>query len=195
MAYTRKAWLTLTFLLVTWVLVFSLLPLPGYRGYSRIDVIVGLANLDDAIAATARSKSGAADRKAKQTDAGASSISPKAVVVMYAATWSPASRYFETTFAKLSLKYQSDQLRFVVFDVDGDPAVAERYSINTAASSTELPTVVLYRDGKERRRLPVRGEGTAARLAWSRSFASVVDAFELDSMTLGPATRPLQPIG
>jgi thiol-disulfide isomerase/thioredoxin len=104
------------------------------------------------------------------------------VIVMFAATWAPASRYFETTYAKLSLKYQSERIRFLIFDIDADPMVGEKYKINTSSSSTELPTVVLYRDGQEKRRLPVRGEGAAARLAWTRTFDSVVNAFELDSL-------------
>ncbi|KAI9598269.1 hypothetical protein BDF19DRAFT_431872 [Syncephalis fuscata] len=86
---------------------------------------------------------------------------------MYAAVWAPASRYFETTFAQLSLKYASERLQF-------GKLISRHllFRINVSSTTLEMPTIVLYRDGQERRRLPSRSEGTAARLAWNRSFVS-----------------------
>ncbi|RKP27958.1 hypothetical protein SYNPS1DRAFT_26420 [Syncephalis pseudoplumigaleata] len=178
MAYARKAWISLAIFVVVWL-------------GNNLTSIATPEELDALIESTrttgnAGTPSGRRKGKAKEATTAAAradaqpDAAPVAVVVMYAAVWAPASRYFETTFAQLSLKYANARLRFAVVNVDISEEMTTKYGINVASTTLEMPTLVLYRDGQERRRLPSRSVGTAARLAWNRSFDSVVNAFELD---------------
>ncbi|KAI8053917.1 hypothetical protein BDF22DRAFT_682074 [Syncephalis plumigaleata] len=177
------------------IVTFLFVPLPGYRGYSNLTSVPTPEELDALIESTRTSTStgnatastssnrrkGKTPQESATDKAGTSSDRSPAVVVMYAAIWAPASRYFETTFAQLSLKYASEQLKFAVVNVDLSQEMTDKYNINVTSTTLEMPTIVLYRDGKESARLPSRTVSTAARLAWNRSYDSVVKAFELDS--------------
>lgn len=102
---------------------------------------------------------------------------PKArywVVLIYA-SWSVASRNFEAVLAQLSLQYDGEKVKFgkqqithirpyeciqtrlIIsgkIDIDLYPAVAEKYRVSSEAAAFDLPTVILFKDGQEFKRLP-----------------------------------------
>ena len=88
---------------------------------------------------------------------------------MYA-SWSSPCAHFAPAFAKLSLKHcrtdTEDSLRFGALDLSLWPGLAaSTYGMDLNATSSQLPSVVLYRDGVEVDRLPrkgARGRWTAA---------------------------------
>lgn len=92
------------------------------------------------------------------------------LVLMYA-SWSAPCAHFSPAFASLSLKYgktddPKDALRFGALDLSLWPGLAaSTYGMDLNATSSQLPSVVLYRDGVEVDRLPrkgARGRWTAA---------------------------------
>lgn len=63
--------------------------------------------------------------------------------------WSPPCIDFAPVFAELSNKYGLDNLKFAKVDLARSAKIVEKYKINTAAVSKQLPTLVLFQNGKE----------------------------------------------
>jgi len=65
--------------------------------------------------------------------------------------------------------YTSPALRFGKIDLDLYPSLSTDYSVSLSPTSLDLPTVVLLKNGREIKRLPVKseeygtGEGTGER--------------------------------
>ena len=76
------------------------------------------------------------------------------LVEMYA-PWNAASVDFASCFAELSARFSLDNLRFGKVDVSRCPNVAAKYKVNTSFMSKQLPTVILFRDGRECDRRPL----------------------------------------
>ena len=75
--------------------------------------------------------------------------------IEFYAAWNPASIDFASVFAELSAKYGLDNLKFGKVDVARSPESATKYKINTSFLSKQLPSLVMFRDGKEYVRRPV----------------------------------------
>jgi thiol-disulfide isomerase/thioredoxin len=101
-------------------------------------------------------------------------------LVEFYASWSPPSVNLEPTFADLSCKYTSADLKFAKLDLMRWPYVGEDFGINVSGTSTQLPTLILFERGKETMRIPhVYRDG---RIARSRLRASdLIAAFGLDN--------------
>jgi hypothetical protein len=155
--YRYKAWGLLALFCVVWFVLFVVLPLPGYPGKSRVERL-SAQDLEEAIAG-----------KGKWT--------AEVWIVHFGAAWSPMSQYFQVTFARLSNAYGSDRVRFGYVNVDSQIAAAEKHHVTTDASAFRIPTVIMYRKGKETGRLP--GRGNVAQVTWTRTLESVVEAFQL----------------
>ncbi|CAG0889483.1 unnamed protein product, partial [Darwinula stevensoni] len=76
-------------------------------------------------------------------------------LVAFYAAWSPPCVQFAPLFAKLSAEYGLDNLKFGKLDVTRYPEVAKKHYVNDASYSRQLPTVILYRNGKEAIRRPM----------------------------------------
>ncbi|KAI9274841.1 hypothetical protein BDA99DRAFT_498727 [Phascolomyces articulosus] len=120
-------------------------------------------------------------------------------VVMLYANWSLACLNFEAVLAKLSLQYSADHIKFGKIDIDVYTDLADEYGISRDPASFDLPTLLLFRDGAQIRRLPEltpttddtnKNKATAAttakdtitRIGWSKKAATVVKAFHLDKI-------------
>ncbi|XP_064612792.1 thioredoxin-related transmembrane protein 2-A-like [Liolophura sinensis] len=77
-------------------------------------------------------------------------------VVTFFAAWSPACVNFAGPFANISSKYALENLKFGKIDVTRYPKIANKYDVNASAWSKELPTVILFRDGQEWMRYPLK---------------------------------------
>lgn len=108
-------------------------------------------------------------------------------IVMLYANWSVACLNFEAVFAKLSLEYKDvPHLKFAKVDIDVYSDLAEEFGVSKDPASFDLPTLILFHQGKEIRRLPeltVTKEGetasrtdtaknTITRLGWSKKPVS-----------------------
>lgn len=75
--------------------------------------------------------------------------------VCFHAPWSPPCQNFSSVFADLSSRFGDlKTFRFVKFDVSRYQAEAKRFKIDTSTFSKQLPTVVLFQEGKEVKRRP-----------------------------------------
>ena len=54
----------------------------------------------------------------------------------------------------ICFRYTLDNLKFGKVDVGSQPNVAKKYHINDSTISLQLPTLAIYRDGKELMRRP-----------------------------------------
>ena len=78
----------------------------------------------------------------------------KVYLVEFFAVWSPECSRISNTFAKLSLRYGNDHFKFCKLDATKYEKVAEKYRIDCSVKSKNLPTLVLFEDGKEKMRRP-----------------------------------------
>jgi thiol-disulfide isomerase/thioredoxin len=75
--------------------------------------------------------------------------------VCFYAPWSPPCQNFASVFVDLSTRFGDlKTFRFVKFDVNRYQAEANKFKIDTSTFSKQLPTVVLFQDGKEVKRRP-----------------------------------------
>ncbi|KAI8364383.1 hypothetical protein BD560DRAFT_373117 [Blakeslea trispora] len=117
-------------------------------------------------------------------------------VVMLYANWSVACLNFEAVLARLSIKYDAPHLKFGQIDIDLYPDLAEEFGVSKDPASFDLPTLILFQQGKEIRRLPeltLSKEGsqnatanaakdTITRLGWSKQPSTVVNVFQLEKI-------------
>ncbi|KAL5016351.1 hypothetical protein ScPMuIL_005940 [Solemya velum] len=140
------------------LLQFIFLPQPSYSGPEYITYFRG-PNLAETI-----------QREKKTT-----------WIIEFYAAWSPPCVTFSGVFSEVSSSYHMDNLKFGKIDVSRYPKVAEKYDINTGALSKQLPTVVLFQDGKEKMRRPLLApNGRVLKTAWTKE--NIISEFELNSV-------------
>jgi thiol-disulfide isomerase/thioredoxin len=102
-------------------------------------------------------------------------------LVAYYAAWSPACVQFAPVFAKLSNDYGCDFFRFGKLDVTRHPDTAKDQMVSDSAYSRQLPTVVLYKGGKEVKRRPfVDHKGVVVRFPFTQQ--NLANAFDLNNV-------------
>ena len=75
--------------------------------------------------------------------------------VCFYAPWSPPCQNFSSVFVDLATRFGDlKTFRFVKFDASRYPAEANKFKIDISTFSKQLPTVVLFQDGKEVKRRP-----------------------------------------
>ena len=141
-------------------------------------------------------------------------------IVMLYANWSLACLNFEAVLAKLSLEYSADHIKFGKYiiiiiiiiiitcrllflsddinnrwlgkiDIDIYTDLADEYGISRDPASFDLPTLLLFRDGAQIRRLPeltpttddsnksknsaaTAAKDTITRIGWSKKAVSII---------------------
>lgn len=76
----------------------------------------------------------------------AAAAQPGVTLIDFTAAWCSPCRVLGTVLATLARDY-AGRARFVAVDVDAEPMIAERFGVRA------MPTVVLWRDGREVGRL------------------------------------------
>lgn len=74
--------------------------------------------------------------------------------ITFFTAWSPACSNLAPIFAKLSAEYTLDNLKFGKIDVGRYPEAAKHYHINDSSFSLQLPTISVFKAGKEVERRP-----------------------------------------
>eukprot|EP00741_Cyanophora_paradoxa_P018374 tig00000204_g17741.t1 len=101
-------------------------------------------------------------------------------------TWAFSCTQFAPTFAKLSVEFSSEELRFGKLDVGRFPKLAEKLRIETTTSSKQLPSLLYFSKGKEIARVPeILEDGSVSPFEMNRK--SVVRFFGLDGADLAEA--------
>ncbi|KAG0336280.1 Thioredoxin- transmembrane protein 2 [Podila humilis] len=109
-------------------------------------------------------------------------------VIAFNATWSSPCRHFEAPLARCSINVQFGRIDMDLVP-EGDD-IAAKHKINLAATTLDLPTLILFKDGQPLKRLPPKVGTMAAgevlgKVGWDRSESSVVQAFELAALGTG----------
>ncbi|KAG2780556.1 hypothetical protein PC129_g5013 [Phytophthora cactorum] len=108
-------------------------------------------------------------------------------LVFYYADWSDSCVEHEPMLADLSLRYSSNTLQFGRVDVNKWSDLAVENRINVSTSSWQLPTLILFQDGKEVMRLPPIDEnGKVTKTVLDR--AGLITVFKLEELKEGNST-------
>lgn len=75
-------------------------------------------------------------------------------VVTFYTVWNPACVNFAPIFSELSAEYHLENFKFGKVDIGRFPSVGKKYHVSDSSFSRQLPTVVLFRNGKEVARRP-----------------------------------------
>ncbi|KFM67437.1 Thioredoxin-related transmembrane protein 2-like protein, partial [Stegodyphus mimosarum] len=75
-------------------------------------------------------------------------------LITFYTVWNSNCVNFAPVFAELSVKYGLDNLKFGKLDVTRYPEAAEKFHVSTSAFTKQLPTLILFRNGKEINRRP-----------------------------------------
>lgn len=96
------------------------------------------------------------------------------------ADWCSNCGYFAPMIADLSMRYGSDKLSFGKIDVGRYAEMAERLTIDTGAASTaQLPSLILFKKGQEINRLPqFKSDGQVIKTVLDEK--GIIAVFELD---------------
>jgi thioredoxin-like negative regulator of GroEL len=101
-------------------------------------------------------------------------------LVTFYAAWSPSCINFTNVFAKLSADYSLPNLKFGKLDVGRYAEQAEQYHVNTSALSSQLPTMVMFQDGKEMGRVPAIVNGKVQKFFFKEE--DLVAAFDMNNL-------------
>ncbi|KAG5347007.1 TMX2 protein, partial [Acromyrmex charruanus] len=75
-------------------------------------------------------------------------------LVAFYTAWNPACVTFAPIFSELSAEYALENFKFGKVDVGRHPDAAAKYHVSDASTSKQLPTLILFKDGKEVERRP-----------------------------------------
>ncbi|XP_007952045.1 thioredoxin-related transmembrane protein 2 [Orycteropus afer afer] len=102
-------------------------------------------------------------------------------IVEFFANWSNDCQSFAPIYADLSLKYNCTGLNFGKVDVGRYTDVSRRYKVSTSPLTKQLPTLILFRGGKEVMRRPqIDKKGRA--VSWTFSEENVIREFNLNEL-------------
>lgn len=80
-------------------------------------------------------------------------------VIEFHAVWNPSCVNFAPIFSQLSHEYHLPNLRFGKIDVGRCPDAAKKYHVSDSSLSRQLPSVLLFRNGKVVARRPTADSG------------------------------------
>ena len=105
-------------------------------------------------------------------------------LVVFHAPWHPTCVALEPVLAELSLTYGTKLLKFGKVDVTRYPQAARDMGLDTSGSSRQLPTLVLFQNGRELARIPhVYPGGKVAKGIYRRD--AIVKGFNLNGYSMG----------
>ncbi|GAN05211.1 conserved hypothetical protein [Mucor ambiguus] len=205
---------------IGWIVLSTIFPQPWYRGPTKIYEL-NEAAFRDKVLHTVKSKPSSSSSTASTStlpideikgpriteideneepkdkgDGKKLNLDAKYWIVMLYANWSVACLNFEAVLAKLSIEYDVPHLKFGQIDIDIYPDLAEEFGVSKDPASFDLPTLLLFQQGKEIRRLPeltITKEGanntktnaakdTITRLGWSKQPSTVINTFQLEKI-------------
>lgn len=138
-----------------------LLPEPTYSGPDKVIYFRGLNGLDEELA-----------RNPTTT-----------WLVAFYTVWNPSCVNFAPIFAQLSNDYYLDNLKFGKIDIGRYPDAGKKYQVSDSSMSKQLPTLILFREGKEYVRRPIADtKGKLIRFLFSHE--NITAAFDLKNLYL-----------
>lgn len=105
----------------------------------------------------------------------------KVWLVAFYTVWNPACVNFAPVFAHLSNDFDLGNLKFGKIDVGRFPDAAKKYRINDSSLSKQLPTLILFKDGKEYVRRPT-ADTKGKLITFLFSEENIKAAFDLNNL-------------
>ncbi|XP_046860429.1 thioredoxin-related transmembrane protein 2-like [Xenia sp. Carnegie-2017] len=103
-------------------------------------------------------------------------------LVEFYTMWSPPCKRISEPFAEVSLKFDHEYLRFGKIDLGRYPMIARKYNIDDSVSSKQLPTLILFQDGKEIKRRPTKSVGPDGKVKlFGFTKENIIKAFGLET--------------
>lgn len=133
-----------------------LLPEPTYSGPDSVIYFRGLNGLDEEL-----------------------TKNPNRIwLIAFYTVWNPACVNFAPIFAQLSNEYCLENLKFGKIDIGRYPEAGKKYQVSDSSMSKQLPTLILFKDGKEYVRRPTAdSKGKLIRFLFSQE--NIIAAFDL----------------
>lgn len=144
-------------LLLLYLLIFLLVSQPRYDGPQQVDVLTPASLQSHVLSAQ----------------------NTGTWFVMCTTIWSSACWQAQATFAELSLQYASDRLKFGEIDVGRWPKIAKKFDICIESIPFQLPSFLLFKNGKLVKRLPGRDESWSSK---GKLRDRLVKEFDLDML-------------
>lgn len=114
-------------------------------------------------------------------------------LVAFYTVWNPACVNFAPVFAELSAQYHLDNLKFGKVDIGRFPDVGKKYHVSDSSFSKQLPTIILFRNGKEVLRRPCAdNKGKLQKFFFSMD--NVTAAFDLNNLLRECKENPIKAI-
>lgn len=136
-----------------------LLPEPTYSGPDKVVYFRGLTGLDEELARN----------------------SNRLWLVAFYTVWNPACVNLAPIFAQLSNDYHLDNLKFGKIDIGRYPEAGKKYQVSDSSMSKQLPTLILFKEGKEYMRRPMAdSKGKLIRFLFSGE--NITAAFDLKNL-------------
>lgn len=115
-------------------------------------------------------------------------------LVEFHTVWNPACVNFAPIFSQISCEYNLDNLRFGKIDVSRSPDAGKKYHVSDSTLSRQLPTLLLFRNGKPVTRRPTTdNNGKLQKFFFSED--NVKAAFDLNNLYRECKDNPIKPVG
>lgn len=102
-------------------------------------------------------------------------------LIAFYTVWNPACVNFAPVFAQLSNDYYLDNLKFGKIDIGRYPDAGKKYQVSDSSMSKQLPTLILFKQGKEYMRRPIADtKGKLIRFLFSQE--NIIAAFDLKNV-------------
>ncbi|CAH8613563.1 unnamed protein product [Dicrocoelium dendriticum] len=104
-------------------------------------------------------------------------------LVTFYTAWSPACISLQPIFAELSNDFGSEHLKFGKLDVARYPELATKHNIDTSSWSKQLPTIILFRHGRETARRPaILGTTKKSVQKFVFTWENIINGFSLTEL-------------
>ncbi|KAK0166647.1 hypothetical protein PV327_004139 [Microctonus hyperodae] len=154
---------------IIFILCGLILPEPTYQGPENVTYMRGATGLQDEL----------------QRDT-------KVIwLITFYTAWNPACVNFAPIFSQLSAEYALENFKFGKVDVGRYPDAAAKYHISDASTSKQLPTLILFKDGKEFERRPY-ADSKGKLVKFLFSLDNVKTAFDMNNIYKTCKNNPLK---
>lgn len=114
-------------------------------------------------------------------------------IVTFYTVWNPSCVNFAPIFSQLSSEYHLANLKFGKVDVGRFPEAGRKYHVSDSSFSKQLPTVILFKNGKEFVRRPhADSKGKLVQFFFSED--NIRAAFDLNNLYAECKNNPLKAI-
>jgi len=112
-------------------------------------------------------------------------------LITFYTAWNPACVNFAPVFSQLSVEYNLENLNFGKIDIGRYPEAAKQYYINDSSLSRQLPTLILFKEGKEVLRRPtIDSKGKLQKFFFTED--NVKAAFDMNNLYNECKSNPLK---